>query len=98
MKTFIVALLCGLSLAGCATDESAREMPMHEDPTMALDPVSGKEVSTGDSWKTRWNGRWYYFESAENMRAFESNPTAYVSGERRRERRERRTITPNEVR
>lgn len=38
-------------------------------------------VETRDAPKTEYEGRLYYFESAECKRAFEDNPRRYTSGE-----------------
>lgn len=49
---------------------------------MPKDPVCGKEIiETRDAPKTEYEGRLYYFESAECKRAFEDNPRRYTSGE-----------------
>lgn len=96
MKAFIVALLAGLALYGCSTDErSARSedsAPVH----YAIDPVTGAEVRTDTDWKTHWNGSWYYFESEENRRRFKSDPTAYIGDDGRR--RTQRPVKPSDVR
>ncbi|MFB3765449.1 MAG: YHS domain-containing protein [Methanotrichaceae archaeon] len=51
---------------------------------MPIDPVCGKEITnTRDAAKTEYQGRLYYFESAECKRAFEDDPRRYTSGERK---------------
>lgn len=100
MKTFVASLLASLILIGCSSNEPPDETPMSGEQTgvrPAFDPVSGTEVRTDSIWKTRWNDGWYYFESEENLQKFQVNPTAYIP-ENGRPKRERRTVTPNEVR
>ena len=88
MKAFAASLLGCLILFGCSSKD--REMPMAGDPSGAhdetvapsdqgLDPVSYAQVRTDAAWKTYWKNNWYFFESEENLKKFESNPTAYVT-------------------
>lgn len=88
MKTFCASLLTCLFLFGCASDESAQQMA--GDPSgasdeqlgpvdYAVDPVTNVNVVKDAGWKTTWKGRWYFFDSEENLKEFESAPTAYVT-------------------
>ena len=101
MKALSLSLLTALFLYGCSSDESSREKPMAGDPSgsneVATDPVSTAEVRTDSAWNTYWNGRWYYFESRENQRKFESSPTSYVR-EDGRVQQERYKVRPHDVR
>lgn len=52
---------------------------------MPVDPVCGKEITnTIDAPKTEYQGRLYYFESADCKRAFEDDPRRYTSEEGKR--------------
>jgi YHS domain-containing protein len=103
MKTFAVSLIAVLFLSGCASEEPAREMAADPEYTpassdVAFDPVTGATVRTDSPWKSSWKGTWYYFASEGSLRAFEANPKAYAPEDDLRRPRERRTLTPNEVR
>jgi YHS domain-containing protein len=91
MKTLIASIVASLVLVGCASNETTRGS------VVATDPVSYAEVQTDSAWKTSWHGDWYYFESEENLRKFESNPTAYVR-EAGRPNPERYKVRPQDVR
>ncbi len=55
-----------------------------ESKGMPIDPVCGKEITdTIDAAKTEYQGKLYYFDSAECKRAFEDDPRRYTSGERK---------------
>ena len=108
MKAISLSLLAALFLYGCSSDESSRQAPMAGDATgsnndvigpadVATDPVSYSQVRTDSAWNTYWNGRWYYFESRENQRKFESSPTSYVR-EDGRVQQERYKVRPHDVR
>jgi YHS domain-containing protein len=107
MKTLIITLLACLALFGCSSKESGDTRRVG-DPVgandesvgpadLAVDPVSGAQVRTDAAWKTYWHGNWYYFDSEENLRKFESSPTAYVT-EDGRPNPERLKVRPQEVR
>jgi YHS domain-containing protein len=97
MKILIPTLLGVLALSGCSSEEPQRETPMADDQAIVIDPVNGHDVQTNTPWKSSWKGRWYYFESEGNLKAFEANPSAYVPGETRRDRPERRKLVPSDL-
>ena len=47
------------------------------DTGAATDPVSGESVDTAHALSTVYNGRIYYFASAENRARFESAPKTF---------------------
>jgi YHS domain-containing protein len=98
MKTIVVSFFASLCLFGCASDDrsSTASNEVRASGDLAVDPVSGQDVRPDTGWKTQWKGRWYYFESAENQRRFETNPTAYVIDDSLTP--ERRKVYPHEVR
>ena len=88
MKTFIAFSLAPLFFLGCSSGEPAQEMAgdpagAYDDlagpESTALDPVSDTKVVTDAAWKTTWQGKWYFFQSEDNLTAFKTNPTAYVT-------------------
>jgi len=46
----------------------------------ARDPVCGVKVKKSTVYKSFWNGRWYYFDSAACKATFEENRERYVGG------------------
>lgn len=44
----------------------------------AVDPVTNKTISTAGAVTSLYQGRVYYFESAENRQRFEASPGHYV--------------------
>jgi len=95
MKLLAALLLTMLALFGCSSD--SHDMQMAGDPHPTTDPVSYVEVRTDSPWKTEWNGRWYFFESEENLKKFEARPTSYVTSEGT-PKREVRTVYPHDLR
>jgi YHS domain-containing protein len=59
--------------------------------------VSGATVPADSPWTTSWEGTRYCFESEDTLWKFQSDPTAYVTQDGRRNP-ERRTVYPHEVR
>ena len=100
MKTFLLTMIAGSLLLGCGSEETG-DAPRAADPSgpvrPATDPVTSTPVRTDSAWKTAWQGRWYYFESQESLRRFESDPAAYVPQDIRRNP-ERPKLQPHEVR
>jgi YHS domain-containing protein len=94
MKIFLPFILAGLTLSGCASDSD--EMQMSGEPTVTTDPVSKAAVRTDSPWRTTWNGDWYFFESEDNLQAFEAQPSRYITSGGAR-KRERRTINPHDL-
>ena len=47
-------------------------------PGKAVDPVSGREVLTAHALTAAYQGRIFYFESAENRQRFEAAPQQYA--------------------
>jgi YHS domain-containing protein len=47
-------------------------------PEKARDPVSGREVLTGNALTAVYRGRVFYFESPENRERFEGAPAQYA--------------------
>ncbi|HVR42450.1 MAG TPA: YHS domain-containing protein [Thermoanaerobaculia bacterium] len=48
-------------------------------PAIAMDPVDGSKMSiTVDTPIYSYEGRWYYFSSEANRRAFRANPKQYL--------------------
>jgi len=78
MKALVVSILASLVLFGCASDTSRNEGGSSEGYAVATDPVSGAWVHTDSPWNTSWHGNRYYFESEQNLWAFQSDPTAYI--------------------
>jgi YHS domain-containing protein len=98
MRVLSFSLLAALSLLGCSSSDSSREVGAPDSAdVVATDPVSLADVSTDSPWNTYWDGHWYYFESRENQRQFESSPTSYVR-EDGRERPQRYKVQPSQVR
>jgi YHS domain-containing protein len=108
MKLFIASIVASLALFGCSSKESSDQTTKVGDPTgvfmdstnftVATDPVSGEQVRTDSGWKTYWRGNWYYFDSEENLRKFESTPTAYVTEDGRLNPERQQKVRPSEVR
>ena len=48
-------------------------------PEKVLDPVSGHEVLTAHAPSAVYQGRFFFFESAENRQRFEAAPQKYAS-------------------
>jgi YHS domain-containing protein len=48
------------------------------DVTVALDPVTRKDVPTAHAVTSIYQGRIYYFETAESRQRFEASPTQYA--------------------
>ena len=49
---------------------------------MPVDPVCGKQITDSvNAPKTDYQGKTFFFESAECKRAFEDDPRRYTSGE-----------------
>ncbi len=107
MKTFLGSIVAVLALFGCSSSEPQKvgdPIGTNDDtvgPAVRLttDPVSGERVRSDAAWKTYWHGNWYYFESEDNLRTFESSPTSYVTedGRLNPERRQQK-VRPSEVR
>ena len=108
MKTSIASMVACLILFGCSSSKDTDEGRRVGDPsggtndavgpaTLATDPVSDAQVRTDSAWKTYWHGHWYYFDSEENLRSFESDPTVYVR-DNGRLNPERRKVYPQDVR
>ena len=108
MKAFIVSVVASFILFGCSSKESSDHPSKVGDPTgasqdstkftVATDPVDGEQVRTDSAWKTYWHGHWYYFDSEENMRKFESTPTAYVTEDGRLNPERQQKVRPSAVR
>lgn len=76
-----------------------RDHPEHSArPTVATDPVTHKDVATTQAVTSVYQGRIYYFESADSRQRFEASPEQYarqglsypVASEDRRVERPRR--------
>ena len=50
----------------------------------AKDPVCGAKVKKSTPYKSLWNGRYYYFDSAACMATFAENRERYVGGRGRK--------------
>ena len=46
--------------------------------TLAIDPVTRKDVATEHALTSIYQGRIYYFETAENRQRFEASPERYA--------------------
>ena len=99
MKYLLLSLLASVALFGCS-DHSRRGDPTgyHNDQPTAhqVDPVSGAPVRSDSAWTSYWHGDWFYFESEDNRRKFDADPTAYVTDDGRAQ--QKRKVTPSEVR
>ena len=60
---------------------SMSDAPTSGMPATAIDPVSRQDVSTGQAVTSVYQGRIYYFQSAENRQRFEQSPQQYARPE-----------------